>query len=105
MNHDLILILIIAFVTFLTRVIPFIALSNKKSPLIEYLGKVLPFCIMAMLVIYCLKDIDFLSGYHGISEIIAVMTVIILHIYKRNTLLSIIAGTIVYMICVQMIFV
>lgn len=105
MNHDLLLIAVVALVTFIIRVTPFIAFANKKSPIIEYLGEVLPFAIMAMLVVYCLKDVNFLTGYHGISEIIAVGTVIILHLYKRNTLLSIIGGTLVYMLCVQLIFV
>jgi len=105
MKHDLMLIFVIAVVTFLTRAIPFFAFSHKKSPLIEYLGKVLPYSIMAMLVVYCLKDINFLSQFHGASEIIAVLSVILLHIYKRNTLISIVGGTIIYMICVQLIFV
>lgn len=105
MNHDIILIIVIAIVTFLTRVLPFIAFSNKENPIIEYLGKVLPYSIMAMLVVYCLKDIDFFSTFHGASEIIAVITVVLLHIYKRNTLLSIVAGTVVYMLCVQFIFI
>ena len=105
MNHNILLIIVIACVTFLTRLLPFIAFFNQESPLIEYLGKVLPYSIMAMLVVYCLKDIDLLGRFHGISEIIAVLTVIILHVYKRNTLLSIAAGTIIYMLCVQIIFI
>lgn len=105
MSHDLLIIAVVTFVTLLTRVLPFIAFSNKKSPIIEYLGEVLPYSIMAMLVVYCLKDVNFISGFHGISEIIAVATVVVLHLYKRNTLLSIIGGTLVYMLCVQLIFI
>lgn len=93
MSHDLLIIAVVALVTLLTRVLPFIAFSNKKSPIIEYLGEVLPYSIMAMLVVYCLKDVNFISAFHGISEIIAVATVVVLHLYKRNTLLSIIGGT------------
>lgn len=105
MRHDMILIGVIALVTLMTRALPFIAFSNKKNPIIEYLGQVLPYSIMAMLVVYCLKDINLLSQFHGLSEIISVLVVIVLHVYKRNTLLSIIGGTIVYMICVQYIFI
>lgn len=103
--HDLLIIGVVAFVTVLIRAFPFLVLKNKNSSIIEYLGEVLPYPIMAMLIIYCLKSVDFLGGYHGISEIIAVGSVILLHIYKRNTLLSIFGGTIIYMICVQILFV
>ena len=85
--HGIILISIIAVITFLTRVLPFFIFKNKSYPIIEYLGDVLPYAIMAMLVVYCLR------------------TVILLHLIKRNTLLSIIGGTLVYMLCVQIIFV
>lgn len=105
MNNNIVIIFVIAFITFLTRALPFIVFSNKKSLIIEYLGKVLPYSIMAMLVVYCLKDVDFLSGYYGISEIIAVFSVVFLHINQRNTLLSIVIGTIIYMICIQYIFI
>lgn len=103
--HDVLLIVVIAVVTFMTRLLPFIAFENKSYPIIEYLGDVLPYSIMAMLVVYCLKNVNLLSGNHGICEIIGVASVIILHVWKRNTLLSIIGGTIIYMLCVQMIFV
>lgn len=103
--HDVLLIVVIAVVTFMTRVLPFIAFENKSYPIIEYLGDVLPYSIMAMLVVYCLKNVNLFSGNHGICEIIGVASVIILHVWKRNTLLSIIGGTIIYMLCVQMIFV
>ena len=103
--HDILLILVIAAVTFLTRVIPLIAFENKSYTLIEYLSDVLPYSIMAMLVVYCLKSVDLLHGNHGICEMIGVVSVILLHVWKRNTLLSILGGTLIYMICVQMIFI
>jgi len=103
--HDLLLIIVIAFVTLLTRVIPFLCFKNKNSPIIEYLGDVLPFSIMAMLVVYCLKNVDLLSGNHGVCELLAVSSVILLHLWKRNTLISIFGGTIIYMLCVQVFFV
>lgn len=103
--NDMMIILVIAIVTLMTRALPFLFFSNNRNVIVEYLGKVLPYSIMAMLVVYCLKDVQFLSGNYGISEMLAVLTVIFLHVYKRNTLLSIIGGTFVYMIFVQFIFV
>lgn len=103
--HEFLLILVIAFVTVLTRVLPFLIFKNKSNPIIEYLGEVLPFAIMAMLVIYCLKSVNLLTGNHGICEIISVGSVILLHLLKRNTLLSIFGGTIIYMLCVQILFI
>lgn len=103
--HELLLIAVIALITVLTRALPFLVFKDKNSPMIEYLGDVLPYAIMAMLVVYCLKGVDFLTGYHGICEIIGVSSVILLHLFKKNTLLSIFGGTIVYMLCVQVLFV
>ena len=60
---------------------------------------------MAMLVVYCLKDINLLNGNHGICEMLGVGSVILLHLWKRNTLLSIFGGTLIYMLCVQVLFV
>lgn len=102
--HEILLIAVIALVTFLTRCLPFLIFKKHTYPIIEYLGDVLPYAIMAMLVVYCLKGVDFLSGTHGICEMIGVSSVIILHLLKRNTLLSIFGGTIIYMLCVQVFF-
>lgn len=103
--HEFLLIGVIAVVTLLIRLIPFLLLKNHANPIVEYLGDVLPFAIMAMLVVYCLRGIDFINGYHGICEVIAVLSVIGFHLWKRNTLLSIFGGTLVYMLCVQVLFV
>lgn len=103
--HDVLLIIVVATVTLLTRSLPFLLFKNKTSPIIEYLGDVLPFAIMAMLVVYCLKDINLLNGNHGICEMLGVGSVILLHLWKRNTLLSIFGGTLIYMLCVQVLFV
>lgn len=103
--HDIILIGVVAIVTLLTRIIPFLFFKNNSHPIVEYLGDFLPYAIMAMLVVYCLKGVDFLSGYHGLCEMIGVGSVILLHLWKRNTLLSIFGGTIIYMLCVQVLFI
>ena len=98
-----ILIVVMAVVTALLRFLPFLIWNGKrKTPeVIVYLGKVLPYSIMAMLVVYCLKDITFLRKPFGIPENLASVAVILVHLWKRNTLISIILGTAVYMILIQ----
>ena len=103
--HDLLLIGVVALVTVVIRTLPFLVFKNKINATIEYLGDVLPYAIMAMLVVYCLKNVNLLTGNHGICEIIGILSVVFLHLYKRNTLLSIFGGTIIYMLCVQVIFI
>lgn len=92
--------------TLITRFLPFLVFSSdRKTPAyVTYLGKALPAAIFGMLVIYCLKNVSFLSGTHGFPEIISIVAVILLHLYKRNMLLSIAAGTVCYMLLVQFVF-
>ena len=100
------LIVVAGLVTAATRFLPFLIFGNgKKTPaIIVYLGKVLPYAIMGMLVVYCMKDVSFLKAPYGLPEAIACAAVAILHIWKRNTLLSIAVGTIGYMLLVQFVF-
>ena len=98
------IVLISGAVTGLLRFLPFIAFGKKRPEFILYLGRVLPYSVMAMLAVYCLKGVNIFSGFHGIPEFIACLAVIILHVWKRSTLLSIIAGTGLYMFLVQVIF-
>lgn len=104
--YAFIMILIIALVTAALRFIPFLIFNgNKPIPkFVEYLGRVLPYSIMAMLVVYCLKGISFRKAPFGLPEIISVVIVAMLHIWKRNTLLSIFGGTVCYMLLIQFIF-
>ena len=104
--HDILLITAAVLVTMATRFIPFLIFGEKrKTPaIIEYLGTVLPCAIMVMLVVYCLKDISFLASPFGIPEIISCIVVAALHIWKRNSLLSIGGGTVCYMLLVQLVF-
>ena len=106
MIHDILLGAVPAIVTASTRFLPFLIFGEKrKTPaIIEYLGKVLPFAIMGMLVIYCMKDVAFLSWPYGIPEFIGCAIVAVLHIWKRNSLLSIGVGTVCYMLLVQLVF-
>lgn len=104
--HDILLVGAMVLVTLLTRFLPFLLLGeNKKTPpIITQLGQVLPFAIMGMLVVYCLKDAAVLSPPFGIPELLGCAIVAALHVWKRNSLLSIGAGTVCYMIMVQLIF-
>jgi branched-subunit amino acid transport protein AzlD len=104
--HDILLVAIVALVTAFLRFLPFLIFGENRTtpPLIAYLGKVLPFAIMGMLVVYCLKDVSFRSGSFGIPEILGCAVVALLHVWKRNTLLSIGAGTVCYMLLVQLVF-
>lgn len=100
------IILLVAVTTFATRVVPFLLFPKGKEipKTIEYLGKVLTPAVIGMLVVYCLKDTQILAAPHGIPEAIAVLAVLVLHIWKRNNLLSIGVGTVLYMFLVQCIF-
>ena len=104
--HSALMIVVMTLVTAALRFLPFLIFgeNRKTPPLISYLGRVLPYAIMGMLVVYCLKDVSFLKAPFGIPEIISCALVTFLHIWKRNTLLSIGAGTVCYMLLVQFIF-
>ena len=105
-TYMILAIAVAAVVTAATRFLPFLIFGNgKKTPeIITYLGKVLPYAIMGMLVVYCMKDVSFTQAPFGAPEIIACAAVAILHIWRRNTLLSIAVGTIGYMLLVQFVF-
>ena len=92
--------------TMLTRFLPFLVFRSKRHTprYIQYLGRVLPGAIFAMLIIYCLRDVSLLQGSHGLPELIAIAVTVGLHLWKRQMLLSIAGGTICYMLLVQFIF-
>lgn len=100
------MIAVIALVTAALRFLPFwIFGENRKTPpLVAYLGQVLPYAIMGMLVVYCLKGITLTAPPFGIPELLGCAVVAGLHIWKRSTLLSIGAGTLCYMLLVQFLF-
>ena len=99
-------IAVASIVTMLIRAFPFAVFGgDKKRPaMIDYLADVLPYAIMGMLVVYCLKNVSLVTAPHGLSELIACVLVVLLHLWKRNTLLSIIAGTAAYMFLIQVVF-
>ena len=109
MSHTVYAILaiaVMAVVTALIRFLPFLVFRGDREipPVISYLGKVLPYASIGMLVVYCLKGISFTNFPFGLPEILASALVVGLHVWKKNTLLSIFAGTVFYMVLVQMVF-
>ena len=104
--HDVLLVVVMVLVTMATRFLPFLLFgeNRKTPPIITHLGQVLPFAIMGMLVVYCLKNVTFLAAPFGVPELLGCAIVAVLHVWKRNSLLSIGVGTVCYMLMVQLIF-
>lgn len=92
--------------TMTTRFLPFIIFPEGKTPprFVTYLGKVLPYAVIGLLVVYCMKDAVFMS-YHGLPELISIACIIAVHKWKKNMFLSMAVGTVIYMLLVQNIFV
>lgn len=101
-----ILVAIMAACTFLTRALPFILFpANRKIPaFVSWLGNVLPYAIIAILIVYCLKDTRAAEPPHGLPELLGVVTVAALYLWKRNSFVSIAGGTALYMFLVQFVF-
>lgn len=104
--HALLTVAVASVVTILLRVLPFLFFGRgRKTPdIIVYLGKVLPFAIIGMLVVYCLKDVRPLEAPYGIPELLGCVIVAALHVWKRNSLLSIGVGSLCYMLMIQFLF-
>ena len=104
--QQMIMIGVVVFGTMLTRFLPFLLFpSGKPTPkYIQYLGKVLPSAVFGLLVVYCLKNVNLLTGSHGLPEAISIAVVIALHLWKKQMLLSIAGGTVCYMLLVQFVF-
>lgn len=99
-----ILIAVMAAVTMLLRFLPFLVFRKETPPYIVYLGRVLPPAIIGMLVVYCLNDVSLLEKPFGLPELIAAACVVCAQVLKRNSLLSILAGTAIYMVLIQAAF-
>ena len=104
--HSALIVAVVALVTIALRFLPFVIFSGNKQtpPFVAYLGRVLPYAIMGMLVVYCLRNVNLLAAPHGAPEFIACLVVAGLHLWKRSTLISIIGGTAAYMLLVQLVF-
>ncbi len=106
LTQEILTIGLCALATALTRFLPFLIFGSDKSTpkYVQYLGKALPAAIFSMLVVYCFKEVSLLSGSHGLPELIALLVVVGLHLWKRQMFLSIAGGTICYMVLVQVVF-
>lgn len=104
-TQSLLIIAVIVAVTVIIRFLPFIIFSKKTPKSIAYLSEVLPYAVMGMLIVYCLKDVSFVGGSHGIPELICIAIVILLHKLFHNTLLSVSVGVISYMLLIQLVFI
>ncbi len=104
--QQLVTILMVVLGTMLTRFLPFLLFpAGKPTPkYLQYLGKVLPAAVFGLLVVYCLRNVSIVSGSHGIPELIAIIVVVLLHLWKKQMLLSIAGGTVCYMLLVQFVF-
>ena len=99
-------IAVMAVVTFLTRALPFLLFGrgNRAPRVVLYLGKYLPPAVIAMLIVYCLRGVSFASASGWAPSLIAAAVVVVLHLWKKNNLLSILGGTVLYMVLVQVVF-
>lgn len=99
-------ILICAAATMITRFLPFLCFKpgSDLPSYVKYLGKALPSAVFALLVVYCLKDVSFTEGTHGIPEIISILLTTAVHVWKRQMLFSMALGTVSYMVLVQYVF-
>lgn len=106
LEQRLITILVIVLGTMSTRFLPFLLFpAGKPTPAyVRYLGRALPPAVFGLLVVYCLKNVSLLTGSHGLPEAVAIAVVAGLHLWKRQMLLSIAAGTLCYMLLVQLVF-
>ena len=104
--HALALVAMIAAATLLTRALPFLVFGGKKTPprIILYLGRALPCAIMGMLVVYCLRNVDLTAAPYGAAEALGVLAAVLLHLWKRSSLISIAGATALYMVLVQAVF-
>lgn len=105
-TEQIITVAMVVLGTALTRFLPFLIFpAGKPTPkYIQYLGKVLPAAVFGLLVIYCLRNVSVFTGSRGIPEMIAILVVVVLHVWKRQMLLSIAGGTVCYMLLVQLVF-
>lgn len=106
-GQRLIMIAMVALGTLITRFLPFILFPDSRPTpkVIQYLGNVLPYCVIALLVVYCLKHVSVVTYAYGLPELIAIVCIVGVHVWKRSSLLSIAVGTVVYMLLVQLVFV
>ena len=102
--HAAALVLVMAAGTWVLRFLPFWVFRGEPPKYVMYLGRVLPAAIIGMLVVYCLKDVELAAPPHGLPEALAAAAVVALQCWRRNSLASILGGTVAYMALVQLVF-
>ena len=103
--HSYLIVLIISLTTMIIRFLPFVVFKKKVPDFIAYLGKMLPMCAMAMLVVYCLRDIGFKQAKDYLPSLISSLMVVVIYKWKHSTALAIITGTALYMLMIRYFFV
>lgn len=105
LTQQIINIAVMSLAVILSRFLPFIFFQGRKTPkYVQYLGTVLPAGVFGLLVVYCLKNVSIVNSPHGLPELIGIIVTTVLHVWKRQMLLSIAGGTITYMVLVQTVF-
>jgi len=105
-GHAMLIMAVMGGAVLATRILPVLVFgrSEKVPEFILYLGKVIPYTAMGLLIVYCLRDVSVIHGSHGLPELIALAAVTATYLWKRNTIFSVIIGTMLYMFLLQMVF-
>ena len=105
-GHAMLIMAVMGGAVLATRILPVLVFgrSDKIPEFILYLGKVIPYTAMGLLIVYCLRDVSIVQGSHGLPELIALAAVTASYLWKRNTSFSAIIGTVIYMFLLQMVF-
>ena len=105
-RHALIIIVVMGLMTLATRILPVLIFGRgeKVPDYIMYLGRVVPYTAMGLLIVYCLRDVQILDAPHALPELAVLAAVCLTHMWKHNTILSVVTGTVLYMILVQIVF-
>lgn len=106
MRHAMIIILVMGLMTLATRILPVLIFGRgeRVPECILYLGKVVPYTAMGLLIVYCLRDVQVTESPHALPELISITAVTLTYLWKRNTILSVVVGTVLYMILIQKVF-
>ena len=102
-RHAIIIILVMGLMTFATRILPVLIFGRggKVPEYIMYLGRVVPYTAMGLLIVYCLRDVQVLAAPHALPEVVSLAVVVLSYLWKRNSILSVVIGTVLYMVMVQ----
>lgn len=104
-GESLLIIAVCSVCTFAERLLPFVIFGKRKVPsAVRYLGRMLPLAVMATLVVYCLRHISFADAGLFLPQLICVAVTALLHLWRKNTMLSVVCGTALYMVLVQLVF-